>query len=85
MIEKVTIVDVRTPQEFDGGNVDGSINIPLDQIVARLGEIRAMAKPLIHCCASGGRSGQAAEYLNQNGIECKNGGGWMQVNAEFRS
>ena len=83
MSEKVSIVDVRTPQEFMGGNVAGSINIPLDQVVARIDEIKALPKPLVLCCASGGRSGQATAYLNQNGIECENGGGWMNVNFQY--
>ncbi|MFT4680414.1 MAG: phage shock protein E [Flavobacteriales bacterium] len=85
MSEKVTIVDVRTPEEFMGGNVAGSVNIPLDQVVARIEEFKKMPKPLVLCCASGGRSGQASDYLNQNGIECENGGGWLQVNAKFGS
>ena len=85
MSKKVTIVDVRTPQEFSGGNVSGSINIPLDQVVARMDEIKAMPKPLVLCCASGGRSGQASAFLNQKGIECENGGAWLQVNARFAS
>ena len=31
--EKTVIVDVRTPGEFMGGHVAGSINIPLNEIV----------------------------------------------------
>jgi rhodanese-related sulfurtransferase len=39
-------------------------------------------KPLILCCASGNRSGHAAQFLQQHGLqEVYNGGGWMQVNA----
>ena len=32
---KYTVVDVRTKEEFAGGNVAGSINIPLQQVVER--------------------------------------------------
>jgi phage shock protein E len=32
------------------------------------------------CCASGGRSGQAEYYLSQQGVECLNGGSWLNVN-----
>jgi rhodanese-related sulfurtransferase len=77
---KATIVDVRTPEEFSGGHVAGSINIPLQEIQTRLAELKAMSAPLILCCASGGRSGQATYFLSQQGIECYNGGSWLDVN-----
>ena len=75
-----TIVDVRTPDEFRGGNVVGSINMPLQEIDRRLSEIKTLKSPLILCCASGNRSGQAQRYLAQQGIECYNGGSWLDVN-----
>ncbi|TAF59923.1 MAG: rhodanese-like domain-containing protein [Flavobacterium sp.] len=75
-----TIVDVRTREEFMGGHVATSINIPLNEIPERLEEIKALASPLILCCASGGRSGQAEYYLSQQGVECLNGGSWLNVN-----
>lgn len=75
-----TIVDVRTYGEFSGGNVAGSINIPLNEIPARIEELKAMKAPLVLCCASGMRSGQAQNYLSQNNIECYNGGSWLDVN-----
>ena len=75
-----TIIDVRTPAEFMGGNVAGSINIPLNEIELRLGEIQQMPQPVILCCASGNRSGQAAAYLKSRGINCENGGSWLDVN-----
>lgn len=76
-----TIVDVRTHTEYMGGHVAGSINIPLQEIPARLAEIKVLQAPLILCCASGNRSGQAQHYLSQQGIECYNGGSWLEVNA----
>lgn len=82
--QKVTIVDVRTPAEFMGGSVSGSINIPLQEVEQRIDEIKALPKPLILCCASGARSGQAANFLNSRGIECENGGGWMEVNFKYQ-
>ena len=75
-----TIVDVRTADEFRGGNVVGSINMPLQEIDRRLSEIKTLKSPLILCCASGNRSGQAQRYLAQQGIECYNGGSWLDVN-----
>jgi rhodanese-related sulfurtransferase len=75
-----TIVDVRTPSEFMGGNVAGSINIPLQEIQQRMDELKSLNQPLVLCCASGNRSGQATHYLSQQGIECCNGGSWLDVN-----
>jgi phage shock protein E len=75
-----TIVDVRTPEEFMGGHVAGSINIPLGEVQVRLEEIQNLKAPLILCCASGNRSGQAQQYLSQKGIDCYNGGSWLDVN-----
>lgn len=79
-MENPTIIDVRTPAEFMGGHVAGSLNIPLNIIAGKLEEIRNMQQPIILCCASGNRSGQAAMFLLQNGIECTNGGSWLDVN-----
>jgi len=75
-----TIVDVRTPMEFSGGNAEGSINIPLQELDKRIEELKSLKQPLVLCCASGGRSGQATQYLKQQGIECFNGGSWLDVN-----
>ncbi len=77
--DKTTIVDVRTPGEFIGGHVAGSINIPLSDVPARLDEFRKMEN-IVLFCASGGRSGQVIMCLQQNGINCVNGGGWTNVN-----
>ena len=75
-----TIIDVRSPGEFMGGNVAGSINIPLQEITQRMDELKNLNQPLILCCASGNRSGQAHVYLAQQGLECYNGGSWLDVN-----
>jgi len=75
-----TIVDVRTHAEFSGGHVVGSINFPLQEITNHIEEIRAMEQPIIFCCASGNRSGQATNYFKSIGVECENGGSWLEVN-----
>ena len=80
MNNKQTIVDVRTPGEFMGGHVEGSINIPLQEIQQRIEEIKALPQPIILCCASGNRSGQATSYLRSLGIDCANGGSWLDLN-----
>lgn len=75
-----TIVDVRTPMEYEGGHVAGSINIPLHELPDKIEELKTLKAPLVLCCASGSRSGQANLYLTRQGIECYNGGPWHQVN-----
>jgi phage shock protein E len=77
---KGTVVDVRSRGEFMGGNVAESINIPLDEITNRLNEVKALDQPLILVCASGGRSGMAEQFISKEGLECYNGGSWLNVN-----
>ena len=80
-----TVVDVRTRAEFSGGNVAGSINIPLNEIQERFEEIKSLHQPIVLCCASGGRSGQATHFLKSIGIDCENGGSWLEVNYQINN
>jgi len=43
-MKNITIIDVRTPQEFAAGHVEGSINIPLQELPQRIEEIRPSAR-----------------------------------------
>lgn len=73
------IVDVRTPNEFCVGCVEGSVNIPLNEIPYRIDEIKELNSPIILCCASGIRSKIATDLVQQHSIECYNGGSWLDV------
>ena len=76
------LIDVRSEDEFRSGHVEGSVNIPLQTIPGEIEKIKTMGEPLVLCCLSGGRSGQAVEFLKQNGFkDVYNAGGWMQANA----
>lgn len=77
--KQCTVIDVRSPEEFNGGHVVDSVNIPLQDVPHHLEQIKSYEKPLILCCASGNRSGQAQRFLMAQGIECFNGGSWMDV------
>jgi rhodanese-related sulfurtransferase len=73
------IIDVRTPGEYRGGHIQGSVNIPLDVLTNQLGKIKK-DKPVITCCASGMRSGSAKNILLAKGFtEVHNGGGWNSL------
>ena len=80
-----TIIDVRTRAEFSGGHVANSLNIPLQEIQQRLEEIKKLPQPIILCCASGNRSGQATAFLKSIGIDCENGGSWLDVNYNYQT
>lgn len=69
-----TIVDVRTPAEYEGGHFPNAINIPLDEVPQRLEEFKNMKRPVIAYCQSGNRSGVAVALLKQAGLEVENGG-----------
>ncbi len=73
------IIDVRTPMEYKGGHIKGSVNIPLDSLQRNLSKINKN-KPVITCCASGMRSASAKDILKSNGYtEVYNGGGWSSL------
>lgn len=73
------IIDVRTPMEYKGGHIKGSVNIPLDSLQRNLSKINKN-KPVITCCASGMRSASAKNILKSNGYtEVYNGGGWSSL------
>ena len=75
-----TVVDVRTAEEFHGGHVPGSINIPLNEIPERIEEIRRLPVPVVLCCRSGTRSENALRFLEQQGLkDLSNGGAWQDV------
>ena len=74
------LVDVRTPSEFAEGHVNGSVNIPLDQVQNQLAKFKNKENIVVFC-RSGNRSSQAKSILEQNGFtNVTNGGTWQEVN-----
>jgi phage shock protein E len=70
-----TIVDVRSPEEFRDGAYPGALNIPVQVLSGRMGEI-PRDKPVVLYCASGARSAAAARTLKQAGYpDVVNAGG----------
>lgn len=69
--DSVTLLDTRTKKEFDSGHVEGFINIPLDELRERLGEIDN-EKPVYVMCQSGLRSYIATRILEGRGYAAYN-------------
>ena len=66
------LIDVRNPEEYAAGHVDGAINLPVDHIVA--GDFGVLANterdvPLHLYCRSGARSEYARSFLESIGFE----------------
>jgi NADPH-dependent 2,4-dienoyl-CoA reductase/sulfur reductase-like enzyme/rhodanese-related sulfurtransferase len=81
--EGATIVDVRTPAEFASGHIPGAVNIPLDELRARLSEVPA-DRPAVVYCQVGMRGYLATRILLQHGRTVHNIGGgyrtWLLYN-----
>lgn len=78
------ILDVRSPNEFKQGHVQGAKNIPLEHIQGKLDTLKNKEQPIITCCASGIRSASAKGVLKSNGFtQVYNGGGWQRLNSKL--
>ncbi|WP_111709864.1 rhodanese-like domain-containing protein [Lutibacter citreus] len=73
------VIDVRSVEEYNSGHVSGSKNIVLNVVPGKVAEIKALNKKVIAVCRSGARSGQAADFLKQQGVDVINGGPWQNV------
>lgn len=74
------IVDVRTVREWDNdGHANCTVNIPLDQLESRVGELKKDQKVVL-VCRSGGRAGTAKEMLEGAGFtQVENKGAWQNI------
>ena len=62
------LVDVRTPGEFAAGHIPGAVNIPVQQLDARISELQPKDAAVVVYCRSGHRSGNAARLLKSAGF-----------------
>ncbi len=70
------VVDVRTVDEFMDGAYPGAVNIPVGDLMARMGSLEPKDKPVVVYCASGSRSALAAKLLKASGwTDVVNAGG----------
>jgi rhodanese-related sulfurtransferase len=61
------LVDVRNPAEVAAGSIEGSVNLPLPQLLDRLSELDP-SQPTVVYCAGGYRSATAASLLRAKGF-----------------
>ncbi|WBX71606.1 rhodanese-like domain-containing protein [Tenacibaculum retecalamus] len=73
------VLDVRTLAEWNEGHSEGAKHIVLTVIPVNVEEIKSWNKPVIAVCKSGGRSGQAMQFLANQGIDVINGEPWQNV------
>ena len=79
-MKKVNLVDVRTSDGFNAGSVPNAINVPLNEVLIRIDELRKL-QPMLVFCAAGVRSQKAIDIMMANGInQLENGGSWLEVN-----
>jgi rhodanese-related sulfurtransferase len=67
---ELQIVDVRSPEEWAAGHIDGSRNIPLDDLIDRTGEL-APDQAVVAVCRTGQRSSRAVDTLRSLGLEAE--------------
>ena len=72
--EGATVIDVREPDEYDGGHVPGAWPLPLGEVAGRADEVPS-GETVYLICARGGRSMKAAEHLAGLGRDVVNVGG----------
>ncbi|RFU21735.1 rhodanese-like domain-containing protein [Geodermatophilus marinus] len=76
-----TLIDVRTPVEFEAGHIPGAVNVPLDELKGSLDRLRQVLDDhhdVVLVCRSGRRAGQAHDVLGLPNSTVLSGGltGW---------
>lgn len=78
---RLQILDVREPDEWDAGHIEGADHVPMDQVRGRYDEI-ATDRTIVAVCRSGARSGDVAAALRQAGYDAENMDGGLQAWSE---
>lgn len=81
--EGAKIIDVRSPGEYGYGHIQGSINIPLNELESKIKKLKK-DQTIITCCASGVRSASAKSILESKGFKSVyNGRGWASLQSKI--
>ena len=79
------LLDVRTPGEVAAGTIPGAVNIPVDELRARLGEL-PRDKEILAFCRVGQRAYVACRILGQSGFRCRDlSGGYLTYAAAAKA
>ena len=71
------LLDVRSEEEYAGGHIAGSVNLPLNRLA---GIDLPKTTPLFVCCLSGARSRRACAFLTKQGYQAEDLGGLNTYN-----
>ena len=63
------LLDVRTPAEFCDGHLTHAVNVPMQELPARIADVRPTSRPVVVYCRSGGRSAMAKAVLTRAGYK----------------
>lgn len=63
------LLDVRTPDEYRAGHLEGAVNIPVQELPRRISEVGAPEEPVVVYCAAGMRAAAACELLRRAGFK----------------
>ena len=74
--KKPLVVDVRQPQEYRQGHIQGSKLIPLGELIGRMNEL-PKEKEIVFVCATGNRSRSATKRMIHEGYNAVNMNGGM--------
>lgn len=77
--DDAVLVDVREADEWAAGHAPSAVHIPLGDLPARIDELPETTTTLAVICRSGGRSGQAVQWLVQQGFDVVNVDGGMRA------
>jgi rhodanese-related sulfurtransferase len=81
--EGLQVLDVREPEEWQAGHIEGAVHIPLGDLVARVAEVPEGQTLVV--CKVGGRSARAVMWLAQQGHDVVNlDGGMLEWEAAGR-
>lgn len=67
--EGAVLLDVRTPEEFGQGHLEGAKNIPVQELARRVDDVGPRETPVVVYCAAGMRAQAASELLRRAGFK----------------
>ncbi len=86
-VKPALVIDVRTPDEFAAGHIEGALNIPYDRIGKDIRTVKGLQKdqPVLLYCRSGRRSAIAKAALEKEGYrQVLDGGGINDLAARIK-